>query len=172
MVAIAKGVAGDSDRRASDAARVARELQRLDPWTYWVVPAPAEESGDLIVVGVTGAFLVMAVVTEGYADTTGRALKIEGKKVGGLSALRRSARRLRGRLATLAVFAEVEPVVCLTRAPAGAPRTMGGVRVVPISALARDITERQKILGPSRARRAAESLGFEGGKQPDPEGTG
>lgn len=151
---------GDSDRRASDAGRVARELQRLDRWSYWVVPAPAEEFGDLIVVGVTGAFLVMAVATEGYADTTGRALKIGGKRVGGSSALRRSARRVRGRLATAAVFAEVEPVVCLTRAPAGAPRTIGGVRVVPISALLRDITERQKVLLPSRARRGAESLGL------------
>ncbi len=171
MVSIANAVPGD-DRSASDAGRVARELQRLDRWTYWVVPAPAEESGDLIVVGVTGAFLLMALSTEGYADTTGRALKIEGKRVGGLSALRRSARRLRGRLAAAAVFAEVEPVVCLTRALAGAPRTIGRVRVVPISALVRDITERQKVLGPSRARRAAESLGFEAGKQPDPEESG
>ena len=163
---------GDPDRRIDDSGRVSRELKRLDPWTYWVVPAPAEEFGDFVVLGTTGAFLVAAVGTEGYAETTGRSLKISGRKVGGMSSLRRSARRIRGRLASAAVFAEVEPVACLTRAPAGAPRTVGGVRAVPVSELIRDLTERPKVLLPNRARRGAESLGLATDQQSKPEEAG
>lgn len=162
---------GDPDRRQRDAGRVARELRRLDPWSYWIVPAPAEEFGDFIVVGTTGAFLVMVVPTDGYAETTGRKLKVEGKKVAGLPALRRSARRIRGRLAVSSVFVEVEPVACLTRAPAGAPRTVGGVRAVPVPELVHDITRREKVLLPNRARKGAESLGLAIQAKPELEGT-
>ncbi len=163
---------GDPDRRRNDAGRVSRELHRLDPWSFWFVPAPAEEFGDFIVVGTTGAFLVMVVGSEGYAETTGRTLRVNGKKVPGLAALRRSARKIRGRLAATAVFVEVEPTACFTRAPAGAPRTVAGVRAVPVSLLVRDLTDRPKVLLPNRARKGAMSLGLSVQAKPDPEGSG
>lgn len=169
---MARWSSADPDRRRDDVGRLSRELHRLDPWGFWFVPAPAEEFGDFIVVGTTGAFLVMIVASEGYAETTGRTLKVSGKKVPGLPALRRSARKIRGRLANVAVFAEVEPIACFTRAPAGAPRTVGGVRAVPVSQLVRDLTERPKILLPNRARRGVESLGLAIQAKPEPEEAG
>jgi len=144
---------------AEDAARLGRELSRLDPWSYWVVPLPRERVGDFLVVGTTGAFLVAVCGSEGRVSGNGSRVKVGRRPVRGLSRVRRAARRLRGRLAQVAVYTEVEPVVCLTRAVAGAPRRVRDVLVVGLPDLVREITGRPKALVPSRARRAAESLG-------------
>ncbi len=148
------------DAAAGDVARLARDLSRLDPWSFWVVPTEPEEIGEFTVVGTTGAFLVAACGLEGYVSGDGARLGVAGRPVRGLVEVRRAARRQRGRLASAAVFTEVEPVVCLTRAVAGAPRRVRGVLVLPLADLVRGITDREKVLLPNRARRGAESLGL------------
>ena len=49
--------------------------------------------------------------------------------------------------------------MCFTRANVGTPRHAQGVRIVGLGSLAADIANRPKILPPSRAQRAAQSLG-------------
>ena len=143
-----------------DSARLSRELSRLDPWSYWIVQASAEDVGDFIVVGTTGAYLVAGCDHEGYLTGEGTRLSVSGQPVNGLSDVRRSARRIRGRLASAAVFSEVVSMICLTRAVAGAPRTIRGVEVLKIEDLVRGITDREKVLLPNRAQRGARSLGM------------
>jgi hypothetical protein len=59
------------------------------------------------------------------------------------------------------VFSTVEPVVCLTVATAGGPRSVRGVRVVPLTYVARDLSGRARVLPPTRAQRAARVLGMQ-----------
>jgi hypothetical protein len=151
---------GDQPERYADhVGRLRRELLRLDPWSFWIVSLESDGQADFAVVGTTGAFLLRANGDGGFAIAEGRTIKIEGKPLKGLRGLKRAARRASKRLHDAAVFADVMPVVCLTRAAAGAPRTVSGVRVAPLPDLIRDVIERERVIGPSRAERGAAALG-------------
>jgi hypothetical protein len=136
-------------------ARVARELARLDPWTFWTVPI----DDHLVVAGTTGVFLVVPEDAEGNVEVDGRRVLVGGHAVK-LRPLRGAAKRLEARLSGGSVFISPEPVICLTRAFAGAPRTVRGVRIVTVEGLVADLARRQKQLAPTRAQRAARLLGM------------
>jgi hypothetical protein len=70
-------------------------------------------------------------------------------------------RQLRNRLGTGVVGVEIEPVVCLVNARAGAPLTVRGVRILPVDALASDLAKREKVLPPTRAHRIVRTLGMD-----------
>ena len=136
-------------------APLAVELSRLDPWSFWTVPV---EEGRFAIVGTTGAFLVQVHDGEGYLEAGRRRATVGRERVGGLWRLRRSATALQAQLGRWAVLTTVEPVVCLTRATSGSPRTVAGVRLVPVSHLSKEIAGRRKTLNADRARRGAERL--------------
>ena len=140
--------------------RVRRKLlSRLDPWSYWVAALPAEGPGDFAVVGTTGAFLIAVWGLEGPFHVDGDKATVGGEPIGGLKEIRSEARRLKGKLLDAAVFAEVSPVVCLSRATAGAPLTVRGVRILGLADLISEITRRDRVLLPNRAQHGAEALG-------------
>lgn len=112
-----------------------------------------------MVVGTTGAFLIAACDLGGYLEAGGGGVTIGGRRLRGFASVRRGARKLRGRLSAANVFAEVTPIVCLTRAVAGAPRTVRGVRVVAIAHLASDVTNGPRVLLPNHCEQAARSIG-------------
>jgi hypothetical protein len=142
-------------------ARLSHELSRLDPYTFWTIPAGARSAGDLIVVGQTGVFLVAAWPALGaFSVSLGRPV-VDGRSIPGLSALRSDAKHLTSRLSGASVPAKAEPVVCLTHAAIGMPREVKGIRFVQISGLLRDLTERPKVLELTRVQRAARLLGVE-----------
>jgi hypothetical protein len=141
--------------RATALARVTKELGRLDPWTFWTVPV----GDDLVVAGSTGVFLVRVEEQEGTLEARGRRISIGAVRIS-LRGLRAAAKRLGSTLTGGSVFIEPEPVLCLTRATTGAPRTVAGVRLVHVDALAGDIARREKVLPPTRAQRAARLLGM------------
>ncbi|GBC86384.1 hypothetical protein HRbin12_00372 [bacterium HR12] len=141
-----------------DHALVRAELARLDPWSYWAV-ALEGEGADYAVVGRTGAFVVALVPLPGYVEPDRRGVRVGGVPLAGFRRVRRAARRVRGRLLQVPAFCDVEPVLCLTRAVAGAPRTVRGVRVVSVGDLAADLAARENAMDPQTARRAAEALG-------------
>ena len=144
------------DPPPSDAiARVARELARLDPWTFWTVP----RDDHLVVTGTTGVFLVVPEVAEGHLEVDGRRVLVGGRALK-LRPLRAAAKQLGALLSGGSVFISPEPVLCLTRAVAGGPRTVRGVRVVTVEGLAADVARREKVLAPTRAQRAARLLGM------------
>jgi hypothetical protein len=154
----ARAASGSGAAVETDVALVRRTLGKLDPWSFWVVPS--EEGGvlDFSVVGTTGAFAVTTCALEGYVKPAPIGVAVGKRSVRGLWRVRWEARKLRSRL-TAAVFdVPVEPVVCLTRARSGGPRTVQGVRVVGVDDLAADIANRSKIAEANRAQRAAESL--------------
>ncbi|MDP9343599.1 MAG: hypothetical protein M3Q23_16215 [Actinomycetota bacterium] len=125
------------------------ELARLDPWSFHVLPG--ESFGvDSIVVGTTGSFAIR-VVQEGISAMV-------GKRPPGRRGLRRAARRLERRLNELGVHTRVEAVLCSVGASGFAPRTLRGVRVIPRILLVRELSERQRVLLPHQAQRAARSL--------------
>lgn len=134
------------------------ELARLDPWSFWTV-ALEDEGADYAVLGRTGAFAIALVGLEGHAEPSRRGLRIGGVALGGSREVARAARRLHGRLLEASAFAHVEPILCLTRAVAGGPRTVRGARVVRLADLAAEIAGRAHAMDPSTARRAAETLG-------------
>lgn len=142
----------------ADAARLRRELLRLDPWSFWTVEI--ESDATFAVLGVTGAFAIAPCGLGGYLVAEGRKLLVDGVPVGGFRELRRVAKRLRGELIGIGASSRgVVPVLCLTRAVAGAPRDHGGVRVVRARDLAREITDRERVLDPSTAERLASRIG-------------
>jgi hypothetical protein len=143
-----------------DVDRVQRELlTRLDPWSYWVVRLPDTESAQLAVVGTTGAFAIAVNGLEGYLEAEGERLSVGGQRVRGFREVRTAARRIEGRLAAAATFTDVVPLLCLSRAVAGGPRTARDVRVVRLEDLAGEIGGRARALHPNRAKRGAVSLG-------------
>lgn len=153
---LVRGAPAPAGRDGTD--RVRAELARLDPWSFWVVPGDVK-AAELIVLGTTGTFLVRACEWRGVVSGGPRRITIDDRPVPGLAGMRRSARRLRSRLNLSAVHTEVDPLLCLTRATAGAARTVGGVRIVPVADLVKEITAREKVLLPSRAERGAKLLG-------------
>jgi hypothetical protein len=144
------------NRPSPDAlARVARELSRLDPWTFWTVPM----DDHLVVAGTTGVFLVVPEDAVGGLEVEGRRVLV-GERALRLRPLRGAAKRLGTLLSGGSVFISPEPVLCLTRAVAGGPRTVQGVRLVTVEDLAADVARREKVLPPTRAQRAARLLGM------------
>jgi len=145
-----------SERARADAlAQVTRELGRLDAWSFWSVPG----TDHVVVAGTTGVFLVVPEIRDGFLSVEGRHVTVDGAHVR-LRPIRAAARRLRNKLGTGAVGVAIEPMLCLTRATAGAPRTVQDVRIVPISGLAADIARREKVLPPVRAQRVVRTLGM------------
>jgi hypothetical protein len=134
-------------------------LARLDPWSYWVAELPNEASGDLAVVGTTGAFVIAVCGLAGRFHVEGDRATVGGRPIRGLKGLRSEARRASGRLANAEVYSDAAPVACLSRAAAGAPIDVHGVRILALADLVSEITRRERVLQPSRARKGAEALG-------------
>jgi hypothetical protein len=133
-------------------------LGTLDPWSFWSVRLD-DPDVDYAVLGTTGAFAVAMVGLEGFAEPSGKGLRIGGVEVTGFREVLRGARRLHGRLLEASTFTEVRPVLCLTRATAGSSRTIHGVRVARLADVTPEIGARPRSLDPGTARRAAEALG-------------
>jgi hypothetical protein len=147
---------------AEDRARIARELLRLDPWSYWAVELEGDAGASHAVLGTTGAFVLGPCPLEGYLVAEGRGLTIGAERVGGFRELRAAAKTLRGNLTTIgSVSTDVEPILVLTRAIAGAPREHGGVHVVRPEDVAPTITGRRErdVLDPSTSQRLAGRIG-------------
>ncbi|HEX6230102.1 MAG TPA: hypothetical protein VF029_00135 [Actinomycetota bacterium] len=145
---------------AEDLERLRRELLRLDPWAFWAVELDPRFGAPFGVLGVTGAFAVAASGLDGYLVAEGRRLLVDGTRVGGFRDVKRAAKRLRGQLIGIGAASEdVVPMLCLTRAVAGAPRDHAGVRVVRPEDLVPEITGRDRIVDPSTAERLAGRLG-------------
>jgi hypothetical protein len=142
-------------------ARVSDELQRLDPYSFWVVPSGARTSGDLVVIGTTGVFLVASWPAPGAFSVERGRPTVDEQVIPGVRALRSDSKGLSAKLSGASVVAEVQPVVCLTHGSIGMPRDVKGVRFVGIGALVRDLTSRPRILGLPRVQRAARALGVE-----------
>ena len=132
-----------------DRARIARELVRLDPWSYWAVELEAGAGAAThAVLGTTGAFVVGPCPLEGYLVAEGRDLTIGDQRVGGFREMRAAAKSLRGSLMTIgSMSTDVEPILVLTRAIAGAPREHAGVRVVRPEDVVPTITGRAWVTG-------------------------
>jgi hypothetical protein len=143
-------------------ARLSKELGRLDPYSFWVVPAGSlSSSGDLIVAGATGLFLMAAWPAPGaFSVSRGRPM-VDDQAIPGVRGLRTDAKRLSGQLSAASVSAIVEPVICLTHGVAGMPRDVKGVHVVALSGLIKDLASRPRILEHSRVERAARVLGVQ-----------
>jgi hypothetical protein len=142
-------------------AALVRALAKLDPWNFWSVPLGDSEQGDFVVVGATGAFLVFTCDLGGYLESAGRTVSVGGAKVGGFRAMRAAAKGLSNRLSAATVSVNAEPVLVLTMATAGSPRTVKGVRILQLTEVAHDLTNRPRTLTVSRAQRAARTLGLQ-----------
>ena len=112
---------GASDQVTAHAA-VARQLGRLDAYSFFVVPGQ-DWNADFAVVGTTGAFLVAVCDRAGVARVEARRPTVGGEAVPGLRKLRAGAKAFTARLGAASMFAEVVPIVCLTQAIAGPPNT-------------------------------------------------
>lgn len=143
---------------SSGSAAAARELRRLDAYSFFVLPAQ-EWHADFAVLGTTGAFLIAVCDLPGVAHIGGRRPTIGDEHVPDLRKLRAGARRLSGRLVNGAMFASIEPMVCLTQAIAGPPADAAGVRFVKVGDIARDISARPGVQSHTRAQAAARVLG-------------
>jgi hypothetical protein len=143
-------------------ARLSRELGRLDPFTFWVLPAGALSSaGDLILAGSTGIFLMAAWPAPGaFSVSRGRPM-VDDQPIPGVRGLRSDAKRLSEKLSASSVSATVEPLICLTHGVAGMPRDVKGVHVVALGDLAKDLATRPRVLEQSRVERAARVLGVQ-----------
>jgi hypothetical protein len=143
-------------------ARLSKELGRLDPYSFWVVPAGTLSSaGDLIVAGATGLFLMAAwPATGAFSVSRGRPM-VNDEAIPGVRTLRLDAKRLSAQLSAASVSATVEPVICLTHGVAGMPRDVKGVHVVALGDLIKDLTSKPRILEHSRVERAARALGVQ-----------
>ena len=145
-----------SERACADAlARIMKEIGRLDAWSFWSVPA----QDHVVVAGTTGVFLVAPEVRQGHLEVEGRRVTVSGQEVR-LRPIRSATRRLRNHLGSAAVGADIQPVLCLTRAVTGGPRTVQGVRIVAVEALAADIARREQALPTARAQRVVRTLGM------------
>jgi len=138
-----------------------RALGKFDPWNFWTVPLGDSERGDFAVVGATGVFLLFSCDLGGYLESTGRTVTIGGAKVSGFRGMRAFAKDLSNRLGASTVVVDVEPVLVLTMATAGSPRTVKGVRVLQIREVAHDLTNRSRTMPLARAQRAARTLGVQ-----------
>jgi hypothetical protein len=143
-------------------ARLSKELGRLDPYSFWVMPAGSLSStGDLIVAGSIGLFLMAAWPAAGaFSVSRGRPM-VGDQAIPGVRALRSDGKRLSAKLSASSVSVTVEPVICLTHGVAGMPRDVKGVHVVALGDLVKDLASRPRILEHSRVERAARVLGVQ-----------
>ncbi len=128
----------------------ARELARLDPWSFRTLDGRVL-GADLLVIGTTGAFVVV------FAD---RVVLSRGRLPGG-SRVRRAARRFRAHLAQAGVHVETRALVCPEGDAVFPPRTVRGVRVIPRVLLTAEITGLHRVLMPHQVNRAADSVARE-----------
>ncbi len=140
-------------------AAVSRALSRLDPYSFFVVPAHGW-NGDFAVVGTTGAYLIATCDLEGVARVGSRRPTVGGQAIEGVRRLRSGQRRLSVRLSSTSMFAQVVPIVCLTEAIADSPVDTAGVRFVKVADLARDVSARPGVQSNTRAQAAARVLGM------------
>jgi hypothetical protein len=145
------------EKTDDEVKRVRRELSRLDPWSFWVVPATARGS-DFSVVGTTGAFAIATCSLEGYVKATPVRFVVGQRAPGGVRRLRGAARAMRNRLLASSLDVRVEPIVCFTRAFPSPATTVRGVRAVNLDRLVDDIAERPRIIDAKRAERIAQKL--------------
>jgi hypothetical protein len=143
-------------------ARLSKELSRLDPYSFWVLPAGTLSStADLIVAGATGLFLMAVWPAPGaFSVSRGRPM-VGDEAIPGVRALRSDARSLSEKLSAASVSGTFEPVICLTHGVAGMPRDVKGVHVVALGDLLKDLASRPRILEHSRVERAARVLGVQ-----------
>lgn len=149
---------GASDQVTAHAA-VARQLGRLDAYSFFVVPGQ-DWNADFAVVGTTGAFLVAVCDRAGVARVEARRPTVGGEAVPGLRKLRAGAKAFTARLGAASMFAEVVPIVCLTQAIAGPPVDGAGVRFAKVQDLAREISGRPRAQSHTRAQAAARAIGM------------
>ena len=145
------------EKTDDEVKRVRRELSRLDPWSFWVVPATARGS-EFSVVGTTGAFAIATCSLEGYVKATPMRFVVGERAVGGLRRLRAAARTMRNRLLASSLDVRVEPIVCFTRAFPSPATTVRGVRAVNLDRLVEDIAERPRTVDAKRTERIAQKL--------------
>jgi hypothetical protein len=139
---------------------VSAELGRLDSFSFWVVPAGPKTRGDLVVVGATGAFVIEVCSLPGRLEY-GRGVPTVGDVViPGLLRLKKASKQVTATLGRASVFAEAEPVLCLTEAVAGAPTNSKGVAIVHRRDLVTHISSRPRVLEHGRAQRGARALGM------------
>ena len=143
-------------------ARLSKELGRLDPYSFWVLPAGSlSTTADLIVAGATGLFLLAVWPAPGaFSVSRGRPM-VGDEPIPGVRALRSDAKALSAKLSAASVSGSFEPVICLTHGVAGMPRDVKGVHVVALSDLLKDLVTRPRILEHSRVERAARVLGVQ-----------
>jgi hypothetical protein len=145
------------EKTEDDVRSVRRELSRLDPWSFWVVPANAQGM-EFSVVGTTGAFAVATCSLEGYVKPTTARLRVGDRAASGLWRLRRAARNVHARLLASGLDVPVETIVCLTRAFPAPATSVRGVRAVHVERLVEDIAERPRVIDAKRAERMATKL--------------
>jgi len=134
------------------------ELERLDPWSFWV--ASGEDFGaDRVVIGTTGAFILVVNQEEGYVNVSLGRVKVGGKPVASVRSLKRKVRKLKRKLSGMAVDTDVEAVVCPTNAILGAPKDVKGVWVAKPADVVKVISRRANAIPRQTARRAAQALG-------------
>jgi len=143
-------------------ARLSKELGRLDPYSFWVLPSGTlSTTGDLIVAGATGLFLMAVWPAPGaFSVSRGRPM-IGDEPIPGIRALRSDAKTLTAKLSGAGVSGTFEPVICLTHGVAGMPRDVKGVHVVALGDLLKDLVTRPRILEQPRVERAARVLGVQ-----------
>jgi hypothetical protein len=140
-------------------ARLARELRRLDPYSFWTLPAPDVAGSGVIVAGTTGVYLLSSCDLPGVLRLGRR--PVAGDKAVPIHSLRVAAKKLGSRLSGAGDIGGVEPVVVLTRAIAGMPTSSRGVRFVKVLDLVTDLTARPRALSRERAQATARLLGVE-----------
>ncbi len=146
--------------RPEGVGTVARELGRLDAYSFFVVPGH-DWNADVAVIGTTGGFLIKICDLTGVARIEGRRPTVGDEAVRGLRKLRGGAKRFSAKLGAASMFAQVVPIVCLTEAIAGPPVEAAGARFVKVADLARDISARQGVQSHTRAQAAARAFGVQ-----------
>ena len=96
---------------------------------------------------------------EGYLNVSFGRMKVGGKRVTSVRTMRSGARRLRFRLREMAVYGDVEPILCLTRATIGGPRPTKGVWAATPADMVKLIARRANSVSRPQAKRVAQTLG-------------
>jgi hypothetical protein len=138
---------------------VRTELAKLDPWSYRVAVMDPAIGAEYAAVGSTGAFVIAICGVEGYVEPKGSGVTIDGRPLQGVRRVAKAAKRARGLLLDKQVFADVVPILCLTKAAAGVSRTVSGVRVVRLADLVTEISGRPRALELDSAKKGAAALG-------------
>jgi hypothetical protein len=147
----------DWPREHHDLVRSA--LAKLDPWSYRVAVMDPSIGAEYAAVGSTGAFVIAIYGVEGYVEPKGAGVTIDGLPLQGVRRVAKAAKAAKGLLLDKHVFADVVPILCLTKAAAGVSRSVSGVRVVRLVDLVNEISGRPRALEPDSAKKGAAVLG-------------